>query len=123
MKKSILVAACISLSLAVIISRSWAGPGTAATKEKEAVDKVLQTEKFTPTVEIEGPSNSVWFVASRVFGAKGIEQVIVNVHGKTANVQMATYVHDGRGWHRNNGPSVVVTDLQRKIENEVGKEK
>ena len=123
MKKSILVAACISLSLAVIISRSWAGPGTAAAKDKEAVDKILETEKFTPTVEIEGPNNSVWFIAARVFGAKGIEQVIVNVHGKTANVQMATFVRDDRGWHRNNGPSAVVTDLQHKIENEVGKEK
>ena len=123
MKKSILVAACISLSLAVIISRSWAGPGTAAAKDKEAVDKILETEKFTPTVEIEGPNNSVLFIAARVFGAKGIEQVIVNVHGKTANVQVATYVHDDRGWHRNNGPAAVVTDLQHKIENEVGKEK
>jgi hypothetical protein len=123
MKKALLVAACISLSLAVIISRSWAGPETAAAKEKEAVDKVLKAEKFTPTVAIEGPSNSVWFVASRIFGAKAIEQVIVNVHGKTVNVQMATYEPFAQGWKRNNVPPSLVVNLQSKIENEVGKEK
>jgi hypothetical protein len=105
MKKSILVVACVSLSLAVIISRSWAGPETAAAKEKEAVDKVLKAEKFTPTVAIEGPSNSVWFVASRIFGAK------------------ATYEPIAEGWKRYNVPPGLVVNLQSKIENEVGKEK
>ena len=82
MKRTILVVACVSLSLAVIISRSLAGPGTADAKGKEAVEKVLKAEKYTPTVAIEGPSNSVWLVACRVFGTKAIEQVIVNVTAK-----------------------------------------
>ena len=123
MKRTILVVACVSLSLAVIISRSLAGPGTADAKGKEAVEKVLKAEKYTPTIAIEGPSNSVWLVACRVFGTKAIEQVIVNVHGKTVNVQMATYEPIPEGWKRNDVPSVLVVSLQRKIENEVSKEK
>jgi hypothetical protein len=123
MKRTILVVACVSLSLAVFISRGLAGPGTADAKGKEAVEKVLKAEKYTPTVAIEGPNNSVWLVACRVFGAKAIEQVIVNVHGKTINVQMATYEPIAEGWKRNDVPSVLVADLQRKIENEIVKEK
>jgi hypothetical protein len=121
MKKTILVFACVSLSLAVVISRSLAGPGTADAKGKAAVEKVLKVEGFTPTTAIEGPSNSVWFVAARVIGANLVEQVMVNVHGHAVIVQIASCQRAAQGWQRREAPGAV-TDLQRKIEKEVGAE-
>jgi hypothetical protein len=94
----------------------------AASKEKEAVNKVLKSENFTPTTVIEGPSNSVWLVSVRLLGPN-IEQVVVNLHGKAVKVRMATYRRTAQGWQESDLSSAGVADLQRTIENEVGKEK
>jgi hypothetical protein len=123
MKKPILLLACVSLSLAVITSQSLAGPGMAAAKEKETVDRVLKSENFTPTAAIEGPGSSVWFVAARSFSTNSIEQVMVNVQGQAVKVQMAVYRRTAQGWQGHELPSTAGTELQGKIQNEFAKEK
>jgi hypothetical protein len=123
MKKSILVIACVTLSLAVFVSRGLAGPGPAAEKEKAVVDKVLKAENFTPSVAIEGPTNFVWFVAVRSFGTNSIEQVLVRVHGQEAKVQRAMYRRTAQGWQPVQMPASLETELQSKIQNEFVREK
>ena len=123
MKKSILIFACVSLSLAVIISRSLAEPGPVNPKEKGAVDKVLKSEHFTPTRVIEGPGNSVWFVAARSLATNTIDLATVQVSGQVVTAQMEHYVRTAEGWHVRSLPTSGVTDLQRKIEDELSKVK
>jgi hypothetical protein len=121
MKKSMLIFACVSLSLAVIVSRGIAEPGPSRIKEKIAVDTVLKSEHFTPTRVIVGTSNSVWFVAARCLLTNTIDLVTVQVSGQAVSVQMEHYLHTAEGWHVHPMPRSGVTDLQRKIEDEVSK--
>ena len=123
MKKTILIVACVSLLFAVSISRSLAAPGTATLKEKEAVDKVLKGEGFTPTLVIAGPNNTASLVAVRCFDTNTIYQVAVYVHAQTINVQVEHYRRGAQGWQVHPLPTSYATGLQRKIENEVAKEK
>lgn len=119
-KKSLLLFTFASLSLVVIISRSLAGPGSSvATKEKEAVDKVLAGHAFTPPVAIEGPNNSVWYVSARSFNTNSIEQVMVNVRGQTVTLQMSAFERAGQGWEVRPIPPAAKANLQRKVEDEI----
>ena len=123
MKKTILVVACLSLSLAFIVSSSLAQLARGSLKERGAVDKVLKSEGFTPTLAIEGPSNSVWFVAARCIDTNTVQQVAVHVSGQVVNIQMEHYRRAAEGWQAHPMPRSGVTGLQRRIEDEVAKEK
>jgi len=98
MKKTILVVACVSLSLAFILSNGLAQLARGSLKERATVDKVLKSEGFTPALAIEGPSNSVWFIAARCIDTNTMQQVAVHMSGQVVNVQMEHYRRAAEGW-------------------------
>ena len=80
-------------------------------------------DNFTPALVVEGPSNSVWFVAARCVGTTNIQQVAVHMQGKAVNVQMETYSRVGQSWRVHPTVTSSVIALQHKIQNVIDNEK